>query len=486
MTLGSKTTLSTVVALCTFICGCTTVDPFHEKAWVPATPSAIPSLKESLPPEIAPPRVVPLYEKGPLSLAQCMWEALENNPRTRVSWRKARGAAAALGAARGQYLPQVEFRSTAQRQQFQVLTEIEDKFLRTTYDAAFGVRHLLLDGGVRRATVNAAEAGRDSADFVHHSVLLDVALATEVAYYELLAAQSLLQVGEDMIRQRAQHLKLARELKDAGLGRRVDELRAEAEKADAELAVVEARNLVRVTRGRLASTMGLRVTSAVQIMDIPEHTRRAEQEDVERLLTEAARNRPRLRAVVAEVNRLRHVLEAEKAARWPQLNASGSYGWRDTRLLPGERKEWAIALSLSVPLFTGFQRTYRIFQADEELESAIAGYEQLLRDAELEVWEAYSSVLRADEAIEASETFLASSRESLSVTESEYKQGKATIVELTDAQTGLTRALNRKVKARLDWYLAIARLERAVGKSWSQDIGANSGQTGQTDYFCHG
>jgi len=466
MRLSSRLVLSLLGGVCAGLLGCAGTDPFSEMSAAPGVPSSSYPLVGGSACAIRPPEAVPKPEEGPLSLARCVDIALRNNPQTRVSWQNALAAAARLGMARGLYLPQAEFNATAQRQQYQVLTEVEAVFLRTTYDASFGVRQLLLDGGSRRATVSAAEAALRGADFRHNSMLLDVALGTEVSYYRLLGAKSLLEVAEETVRQRTRHLELAQKRRKAGVGRLVEVLQANAEKADAELSVVESRHQVRDMRGRLASVMGLRVSTPLEIQDVPEGMREVEREDVERLLGEAARSRPTLQAAVEEVTRLRHALEAERAARWPELNASGSYGWRDTDV-PPQRSEWSLSLGLRVPIFTGFQRTYRIAQARAQYEAARANYESRLRDVELDVWEAYSGVLRAEEAIKAAERFVESSRESVIVAEREYKEGTATIVELIDAQTALTRALNRKVVAGLDWHLALARLERAVGRSFN-------------------
>jgi len=393
---------------------------------------------------------------------------MANNPRTRVSWQSTRSAAALVGQARALYFPQVDFTTGAERQKFLSQTDVgfENIYYRSRRTASFGVRQLLLDGGFRHAQVEAAEAGLRSADFRHNALLLDLALATEIAYYRLLATQSLLEVADHTVEQRAKHLDLAQKRRDAGRGRQVEVLQAASEKADAELALVEGRNQVRIMRGRLASIMGLPVSSVLRIVEIPEEAHEVEKEDVGRLLKEAALSRPMLQSAVAEVERARQALDSEKAMRWPELNAAASYGWADWHWPPDYSDEWAFSMTLSIPIFSGFQRTYRIRQAEAQLEATVAAYERVLRDAELEVWEAYSGLLRAEEALNAAETFLQSSRETVNVTEREYEQGRATIVELIDAQNNLTRALSRKVTVRLDWYVALGQVERAVGKSW--------------------
>ena len=468
--------LNASVVLCVHLAGCAISDPFGEMKGAPATPSSVYSAPKEQPPEPSVKGTVQWHSEEPLSLAECIEIALKNSPALSSSWQRTRAAAAAVGEARSLYMPQVTFQANAQRQKAQVLTEVEGVFLRTVHNASFGVRQLLLDGGVRRARVSAAEEVLRGVGLHHNAALLDVALNTEAAYYELLAARSLLEVAQDALRQRERHLEFAQALREAGLGRLVDVMQVKAEKADAVLAVVEARNLVRVGRGRLASAMGLPAWTHVEILDIPAAVQPAVRDDVEKLLADGTVNRPRLRAALAEVAALRHQLRAEKAARLPEVKLSADYGWTDVHMLPEERHEWDIGLGLSVPIFTGFQRTYAIRRTEAELKAAIADYQKLLRDAELEIWEAYSALVEAEEALEAAEAYEESSRESLTVIEREYREGRATIVELIDAQTAHTRARSRGVRATLNWYLAIARLERAVGRASNGAVGTGPGE----------
>ena len=86
----------------------------------------------------------------------------------------------------------------------------------------------------------------------------------------------------------------------------------------------------------------------------------------------------------------------------------------------------------------------------------------------MEVWTAYWQTIEAGEAIEAAKRFVASAEESARVAEGEYKNGTGTIIGLIDAQTARTAAQDRLIQARLDWRTAMARFERAVGRSLAQ------------------
>ncbi len=478
MKLSRKPVLCLLAGVWLCVTGCATQDPFGEMQDTPSGPSTRYHVLPEHPPAVAPPGIVPDLDRGPLTLADCVVIALANSPRTGLSWETTQATAALVGQARSLYLPQADFTGLGQRQKYLAQTDVggENKYRRTRRTASFGVRQLLLDGGGRRANVLAAEAALLSADLRHNALLLDLALETEISYYRLLAAQSLLVVAEETVRQRTWHLELADLRLTAGRGRPLEGLQARADRDAAELAVVETRHQVRTMRGQLASIMGLPVSSPLEIVEIPEEAREFDKQDVERLMKEAAVTRPLLQAAIAEVERARQGLLAQEAARWPEVNASAAFGWADWHTPPNEEDEWSLAFNLSLPLFTGFQRTYRIRQAKAEYRAAVHAYGRALKDVELDVWEAYSGILRAEEALKAADTFVESARETVRVSKREYEGGRATIVELIDAQTVLTSALNRRATTRLDWYLAVSRVERTVGRSFDRSFGQSPGQ----------
>ena len=449
-----------------FCAGCVGPDPMNSMEPLPS----IPGKKYTPPsrPERSGPGKLPDAPKSkePLSLSQCMSIAIHNNSECQIALRRARAAGARVGQALSRYWPQIDFSATSQRIQSQVLTEVDARFLRSTHRMRVQASQTLYEGGAREASLKAARAGRRASGHRYSGVLQKVALETAVAYFRLLAAQSRLEVAQDTVKQRDRHLQLAQKKVEAGLGRPVEVHKARARKANAKLTLTEQKSAVRQRSGELASAMAVPVNSTLNIQDVGVHETRETQLKIEELLEEAAANRPQLQTAISQVRQARKQVEVQEARRWPTLNLNTSYGGKDTHLLPEEREEWTVSLGLSLPLFTGFQNTYRISEARETLHRKIASYEDQLTSVKLEVWKRYSAMLRAEESITAAEQFLQSARESLKATESHYREGYASIVELIDAQTTLTKARNRKVKARLSWHLAMARLRRAVGKRW--------------------
>ncbi|MFO8027501.1 MAG: TolC family protein, partial [Opitutales bacterium] len=404
--------------------------------------------------------------KEKMTLAECIVVALENNPQTRSSWQAARAASDRAGEKKAPYLPYVDFSTGVSRSDAADIDSGRERESgpTTTYDAAFGVRYLLYDGGRRAANLSEAQAQLYAANFRHNTALQDVALSVEEAYYQLIANMWSAEVAEETVAQTEHHVGVARARHESGVVSRSDVLKARTERANARLQLVRAKSAVKVSRGKLAGAMNLKVSEKVEVEDIPEENRDREIAAVEKLLQEAARGRPELQAALAEVQSRQAGIRAARSEYRPDLTANANYGWRDENFAPNE-EEWSAGLGLSLPLFTGFERSYRTRRAESELQQAISDYENALRSVALDVWTAYAGVQEADEAIEAAQALVASAEESLEVARSEYKEGAGSITELIDAQTAYSQARNHLVQSRLDWHENLARLDRAVGRS---------------------
>ena len=70
----------------------------------------------------------------------------------------------------------------------------------------------------------------------------------------------------------------------------------------------------------------------------------------------------------------------------------------------------------------------------------------------------------AKEIIKAREEEVASAQEDLKLAEERYRVGAGTALELIDAQVNYTSAQSNHVQALYDYKLALAQIDKAIGK----------------------
>ncbi len=122
-------------------------------------------------------------------------------------------------------------------------------------------------------------------------------------------------------------------------------------------------------------------------------------------------------------------------------------------------------LTVSIPIFQGFQRQQRIAQAnavaDDARHQARAEALRLRADAGA----AYLAVQTAYEAVTLEEENQELAAEQLDQERERYRLGLASFVELTEADTTKSRADQSYLSAIYDFHTALADLEAAVGRS---------------------
>ena len=85
-------------------------------------------------------------------------------------------------------------------------------------------------------------------------------------------------------------------------------------------------------------------------------------------------------------------------------------------------------------------------------------------DISREVEQSINNVIEADERIQAAQVAVVSAQENFRLAQGRFDAGVGTILELTDAQLALTQAQNQEAQALADYRIALARLDRAVGR----------------------
>jgi outer membrane protein TolC len=267
-------------------------------------------------------------------------------------------------------------------------------------------------------------------------------------------------VAEASLARSQLNLRSAQGFFDVGTKPKSDVTKAEVEVANAQVALIRARNQVRLAETTLANALGLEATAPVQIQDILTYEPVAL--DAQALLAEALGNRPELVEARAQIDVARAQLAGARANYLPTLSASGSYGGASTD--PTLHEVWSIAATLSWNLFQGFFTNYQVRETTALVEVARANYNNQELLVRLDVEQAYLSVVEAAERIGATKVAVESAQENLRLAQGRYDAGVGTILDLTDAQLALTNAEADQIRALTDYRTGLATLERVVGR----------------------
>jgi outer membrane protein len=442
-------------------------------AQTPAAPPPQPTQPSQPPPPAVPPATAPpvtgaqsqVFGKV-LSVDDAIAIALEIQPNIRARISDYIAAAFRVDQALSVLLPQITGNWTAARDQ-QVaggvlstgtqLTKTVTTWT-TTSIARVQLSQILFDFGKNFAST---EAARKLADISLEDTELQRQLVTQTvkeSYTNINFAVRLIQVNQQAVERAELNLRSARGFFEVGTRPKSDVARAEVDVANARVDLIRARNAERLARVALATAMGLPATTPLQIQDNLVY--QPVTIDRTRLAEEALRMRPEYRQ--ARLNAEANDARVRRAQRdfFPDITGGGFYGASRADM----NEIWELNLSLNWTLFDGGNRIARYREARANLDAAQARVKASELDISREVEQSVNNVIEADERIQAAQVAVVSAQENFRLAQGRFDAGVGTILELTDAQLALTQAQNTEAQALADYRIALARLDRAVGR----------------------
>jgi outer membrane protein len=442
-------------------------------AQTPAAPPPQPTPPSQPPPPLVPPATAPPATSPEsrvfgrvLSLDDAIAIALEIQPNIRARISDYIAAAFRVDQALSVLFPQITGNWTAARDQNVAggvlstgtqLTKTVTTWT-TTSIARVQLSQILFDFGKNFAST---EAARKLADISLEDTELQRQLVTQTvkeSFTNINFAVRLIQVNQQAVERAELNLRSARGFFEVGTRPKSDVARAEVDVANARVDLIRARNAERLARVALVTAMGLPATTPLQIQDNLVY--QPVTMDRARLAEEALRMRPEYRQarLNAEANDAR--LRRTQRDFFPDITGGGFYGTARADM----NEIWELNLSLNWTLFDGGNRIARYREARANLDAALARVKASELDISREVEQSVNNVIEADERIQAAQVAVASAQENFRLAQGRFDAGVGTILELTDAQLALTQAQNTEAQALADYRIALARLDRAVGR----------------------
>jgi outer membrane protein TolC len=155
-----------------------------------------------------------------------------------------------------------------------------------------------------------------------------------------------------------------------------------------------------------------------------------------------------------------------KAGYLPRIEGFAGYSARKSVFsadLGDEVHGWEAGVQATWSLFDGAYTRGKVAEARAQLEKAELETDDLTRKIELEVRVSYSTLVEAWEVMESQKKVVEQAEEALRLARARTDAGTGTQLDVLGAQTALTEARTTDVRARREYAVALARLERAIG-----------------------
>jgi len=401
-----------------------------------------------------------------LTLKEAQEVAIRQHPRISIAELKALAARQDIIAARSAYFPQLAGNITAVGTADDS-TRIASAGLTTSSveergSAGVTVTQLITDFG---RTGNLTESARLRARAEERNAMAtraQILAQVNSAYFGVLQAQSVLRVAEDTVKTRQLILDQVKALADNKLKSSLDVSFAQVNLEEANLLLSKTQNNLQASFATLSTLLGYRDQQNFRLFDEPLPS--ALTNGLPELITEALRERPELGRLRYDHEAALKFAKAEKALRYPSINAQANAGSIPFRQGTLNENYAAAGVTMTFPLFEGFLYSARQQQANLRSRQV----EETLRDEEANISRdvriTWLNANNASERLEITDRLLRHARQSFDLAQARYKAGASSMVELSQAQLNQTSAEIARTNAQYDYLIQRTVLDYQLGR----------------------
>jgi outer membrane protein TolC len=394
-----------------------------------------------------------------LSWENCVKEAAKNNPDLVAAGENVYQARASKAITVSGVFPQFDANASAGEAQ----SKAGSQKTTTTDSYSYGISGALLifDGFQSSNDIKAAVANITAAQESYRFSSVDVRLQLRTAFVNLLKAQELIRVTQDIAKIREDELKLISLRYKAGLEHRGALLSTQASMTQAKFDLEQAVRNVVLAQRQLNKAMGRREFVPLEVNGAFAVSAAFHQMPDFKAM---AKEHPSVKGAAAKRDSADFALKAQRGSYYPQLSLKAGANKDGNEWPPADRGLNA-QLVVSMPIFEGGLRKAQLSKA----ESVLRQNEAQLRSTEdgtvLGLEQAWESFREAVESVELAKESLAANEERSKIAEAQYSTGFITYDNWTIIEDNIVQSKKSYLNAQANALFVEAQWISAKGET---------------------
>ncbi|MEW5950610.1 MAG: TolC family protein [Elusimicrobiota bacterium] len=339
--------------------------------------------------------------------------------------------------------------------------------LDNSYSGSLDLSQILWAGGKVGTGIEMAEIYADSASENLSSAKKTIKKIVKQTYYAAALMREMLNIQKENLDISKQHLETIKQQYEKGLKSDLEVMRQEVEVSNNEPSLIKAENAYEQSLLALKNVIGMDPDEKIELSSGPLCSNPGEFEE-SRLYDLALKNRADYKLAVLNLSLAQKQLRLEKAGHWPNLTAFASRafsGQSDSGFPDSSQRSWSLTagVKFNMPIFSGFSVSSRVKQAEGSVKIAERNLKDLKRKIKIDVKSSFLDLKEAQRRLLSQKTSVDTARKALQVTESRFKNGLASRLELNDAALALNKAETLAVQAEYDYCGNMAKLDWEIG-----------------------
>lgn len=325
---------------------------------------------------------------------------------------------------------------------------------------------------------------------------IDLVNAVKKAYYNILLAEQSLAVLRSSEATVSKTVEDTRVQYEHGLASEYNLLTAEVQLSNLQPSIIQTANSIDIAKRLLKMYLSLPENVDIALVGTLDDFRDAILNGNEELTTDISGN-SQLRQLDIQAELLQQNLKLTQTSRMPTLVAFGQFSYSgndldrssfsammgggaaggttggatgDAGTAEAVKKSFywqhpiSVGLQLSIPIFSGFKNTNKVKQVRNQIRQLDIQREYLAKSTDVQVRTSINNLLTAREKMFANEKTVAQAQKAYDISNTRYKAGAGTILELNSAELSLTQAKLNYSQAIYDYLSAKADYDKIIGK----------------------
>ncbi len=405
----------------------------------------------------------------PISLAEALRLAKENNFQAITAENQTRSANNAVRAAKAQLYPTLDVSAGQSKSAGDRLGQsgtIVPYTSQWTYNSGFSSNITLFDGGKTFADIKARKADVSASQANEVTTDANLGLQVKQQYNAVLSANEQEAAGRAQLALAQQQLAVSIARVNAGAANVADSLNNVVTVGNAQLAILNAQQNLRAASAQLTRLVATPYLVTANPSDTNTILSTAPIDST--AVAAMALQGPTIRQLQAQLSSYDAAKRSAKAAYLPTISARVNFGGNGTgpygfgaNPYPYTR---TLGLSLSYPVFNRFTRENQIASTEISFENAEAQLHDQQLAAQQTVITQLGLLHNAEQKIRVQQISVQASEEALRVNQQRYALGAGTMVDVLTSQSNLIVARQQLIQARLDYRNARAQIEAVIGR----------------------
>lgn len=333
------------------------------------------------------------------------------------------------------------------------------------YSMTAQVQQILFNGAVITA-IQSSKLYTDAATAQLDAAVAEVVTETKKKYYQALAASAYYTVASSTLENVINTRETITALFNEGLVAEFDKIRADVAVATVEPLVIDAESGRYAAQAALQTylSMNLEDTLVVSAGELPEV---AEIPNIDEALKLALASNYDLQALGLQIELAKKMIDVQSSDYYPTLAAFGQWqqqGQSDSFNDFRSATSSLVGLNFSMNLFNGLRTKAKVEQSQIDVASAMERKGQITDLIKLQTRTVINQLASAKARINAQGSSVSQAQRGYEISQIRYKEGTGNILEISDAETALSRAKVNEISARLDYHTMRADYERVTGQ----------------------